>query len=211
MDAFDIRSSMKFRLTIFFASMALMSVGDISAGMPFNLCIPASELAKQHYQAEKDQISFLRGFKNGVEMGLTDPDFAATYSRTEYSTPSAQGCKIGIAAVSEGGALFLKVNPGDLGYTFFDWKAGSFSRGPDIFAFKFIDSEELVPCTISSAAWNNWKATQKVEPDYRGDVWIRGWLSPEGRFGARGGSKRKIFITEVYKHVPRLSPEPKRK
>ncbi len=198
---------MKCQYIIFLGFFALVTSGVCrdEMGMPFILCIPASELAKKTYETGTDQMLFLRGFRNGAEMQITDPELAATYALQERQDPLGRGCKMGIAAAGERGEFYRTLHPGDFGYTSTGWKKGVFVRGPEEFSFKFDETGEKAACTFSSFAWNNWKATQKREPDYTGEIWIKGWLSPKGRFGHMGRTERKVYITEVYKYVARDS------
>jgi len=174
-------------------------------GMPFAICVHAAEKAMKLSNDPKDQIKFLRGFRKGIELGVTNDPMASAYNKADNEDPFYQGIKEGLQSVTKGSDHFIRVSPYDLGYAQVSWRKGKFSHhheGGLHFSFVDVDEDDDMLALFSSFAWNNWLTVRrKTTPDYSGEFWVRGSISPEGNYGHMGRTKRKIFITEVYQQT----------
>lgn len=173
--------------------------------MPLALCIPAAEAAKSKYQTQKEQLQFLSGFRQGAE----DSAVGRIGIISSKSEPITEGYRHAISLLGPGGPLQKKMRLSHFGYSWLDWAKGMLSLKPEQSHFTPDGRQKpywiVFPDDVKSQL-------ERIPTGGRREgvrVWVKGWLSPEGRFGHFGSYPRQLVVSEIYKPQPLEEPSKK--
>ena len=174
--------------------------------MPIKLCVPAVEMAVKLFQDSEEQNEFLSGFRNGVESELVEPGDLGKSIFSNPESPYHIGRRAGAEAVSPDGKLSKSVDLTDLGYSLMDWKEVAINCGlEEGYSFKLPDSKDVVYCRFTPWVWEKWKPRFESFEVIGGGkkIWVKGWLSPVGRYGHMAYATRRMLVTELYRKESR--------